>query len=178
MRNPVLKSISDIGDRIFMTAAAPFSSAYSAKKRWRQEREEWEALGIAQTEIARKIYVVPRTGAVCITVSKCANTSIKYMLYPPNREIQNAHQQDYLLTRLTDTGLTLNDLVNGEHRVFTFVRHPVSRFWSAYFDKIFKAPQNGHVISNISHYYGIAPRSDYAPEMVLDYVKPEKCLCR
>lgn len=150
--------------------ASPFSQAYSAKKRWFEERNEWESLGIAQTDMRPKVYVVPRTGAVCITVSKCANTTLKFMLHSEGmNDTRAVHPHDHLLTRLVETGRTLNDLLGGSERIFTFSRHPVSRFWSAYFTKVFDARRD-KIASDISEHFGI-PKRPYSPEIVLEYIK-------
>jgi len=154
------------------SAAAPFSKVYSAKRRWLREGAQWESHGIAQSEMRRKVYVVPRTASVCITVSKCANTTLKHMLYPntavePNR----VHADDFMLTRLIDAGLTLNDLRDGAHRIFTFVRHPVARFWSCYQTRVLGPRNRSTIVHEIASHFGIPARSDYPPELVLDYVR-------
>ena len=46
------------------TLASPFSRTYSAKRRWLKERDEWERLGIAATDMERKVYVAPRISAL------------------------------------------------------------------------------------------------------------------
>lgn len=154
------------------SAAAPFSRVYAAKRRWLRESAEWETLGIAQGEMRRKVYVAPRTKAVCITVSKCANTTLKYMLFPEGAEVpRNVHSDDYMLTRLIDSGLTLNDLLDRSHRVFTFVRDPVARFWSCYLTQIHNRRGDATIVNEIASYMGVPAQSDFAPELVLDYVK-------
>lgn len=164
--------MNDFLNRLRYSAVAPFSRVYAAKKRWLRESGEWEALGIAQSEMRRKVYVVPRTGAVCITVSKCANTTLKYMLYPEGKEVaRDVHGDDHMLTRLIDAGLTLNDLLDRSHRVFTFVRHPVARFWSCYMTRILNGRENSNIVREIAGYAGVPARSDFPPELVLDYVK-------
>lgn len=156
--------------------AAPFSKVSAAKQRWRRERAEWEALGVAHTDMRRKTYVVPETGAVCITVSKCANTTLKFMLGPPEmKAAQGVHRNDHLLTRLIDQGLTLNDLLDGSYKVFTFVRHPVARFWSAYYSMVETSrPQISFVASirsDLSKALGVPVSDHFAPELVLEYVR-------
>jgi len=166
--------MKDFLTRARYAAASPFSRSFSAKRRWLAEREDWEGLGIAQTAMRRKVYVVPRTGAVCIAVSKCANTTLKYMLYPEGKvEPRGVHADDHLLTRLIDAGLTLNDLLDGSRGVFTFVRHPVSRFWSCYTTRIHNADPRSRMVAKIARHMGIEPRSDFSPELVLDYVRSQ-----
>jgi len=151
--------------------ASPFSQVYSAKKRWFQERNEWESLGIAQTDMRRKTYVVSRTGAVCVTVSKCANTTLKFMLHPAHiNDPRSVHTEDHFLTRLVDTGRTLNDLLDGSERIFAFARHPVTRFSSAYFTKIFNVRNINYIVSDISAHLGIPKSATYTPEIVLEYI--------
>jgi hypothetical protein len=158
-------------DNLRFSIASPFSRSYAAKKRWLQERDEWESLGIAQTEMRKKVYVVSRTGAVCITVSKCANTTVKFMLHPERmNNPSRVHGDDRLLTRLTDTGRTLNDLLDGSARIFTFARHPVSRFWSAYFSKI-DGRRHKKVVKEISAHLRIPESAATSPEAVLDYIR-------
>jgi hypothetical protein len=158
-------------DNLRHSIASPFSRSYAAKKRWLQERDEWESLGIAQTEMRKKVYVVSRTGTVCITVSKCANTTIKFMLHPESMtNPKHVHVDDRLLTRITDTGRTLNDLLDGSAKVFTFVRHPVSRFWSAYLTKI-AGRHHKKVVSDISAFLRIPTSAAASPEAVLDYIR-------
>ena len=166
------KEFSDTWKLVRYTLASPFSRTYSAKRRWLRERDEWERLGIAATDMERKVYVAPRTGAVCITVSKSANTTLKYMLYPPEKgEPRNAHSDDHMLTRLTDTGRTLNDLKDGSHRIFTFVRHPVSRFWSCYDTRVAGRAERSPIVRAVAAHFGVAPRDDFHPEMVLGYIR-------
>jgi hypothetical protein len=163
--------LKDTIDTLRYTLASPFSPSYAAKKRWLRERSEWESRGIAQTEMRKKVYVVSRTGAVCITVSKCANTTMKFMLHPEGTNTpRRVHGDDYLLTRLTDTGRTLNDLLDGSARIFTFARHPVSRFWSAYFTKIFRRPHS-EVASEISACLHLPQDAEISPEAALDYIR-------
>lgn len=158
-------------NRLRYSAAAPFSPVYAAKKRWLRESEGWEAMGIAQSEMRRKVYVAPRTGTVCITVSKCANTTLKYMLYPEGTEPpKDVHSDDHMLTRLIDVGLTLNDLLDRSHRIFTFVRHPAARFWSCYLTRILNRREDATLISEIARHMGVPARSDFPPELVLEYV--------
>jgi hypothetical protein len=164
--------MKDMLNIVRYSAAAPFSRVYAAKRRWLRESGEWEAQGIAQGEMRRKVYVVPRTEAVCITVSKCANTSLKYMLYPEGKEVtRDVHSDDHMLTRLIDAGLTLNDLLDGSHRVFTFVRHPVARFWSCYLTRILNGRETSEILREIAGYAGVPARSGFPPELVLDYIK-------
>ena len=152
--------------------AARFSKAYSAKRRWLQERNEWESLGIAHTDIRRKIFLVPRTGAVFIAVSKCANTTLKFMLFPERmNDLRGAHRNDNLLKCLVDGGLTLNDLLDGSRKIFTFSRHPVSRFWSAYFTKLYNRPATRAISSNIIVRMKAPIDRVPSPEIVLEYVK-------
>lgn len=151
--------------------AAPFSKVSSAKMRWLLENHEWETFGIAQTDMRRKVYIVPRTAAVCVTVSKCANTTLKYMLYPGTKaEPKHVHADDHMLTRLIDVGMTLNDLIDGSRPIFTFVRHPVDRFWSSYVTQVISKGDRADIVRDISRHMGIAARPDYPPELVLDYV--------
>ena len=77
----------------------------------------------------------------------------------------------YMLTRLIDAGLTLNDLLDGSHRLFTFVRHPVARFWSCYLTRFLNRRENSKIVRAIADYAGMPERSDFPPELVLDYVK-------
>ncbi len=166
------KPVSNAWNRVRYAVASPFSKAYSAKRRWLREGPAWEAVGIAQADMARKTYVVPRTDAVCITVSKSANTTLKYMLFPPESgEPRRVHNDDHLLRRLTDAGFTLNDLLDGSHRIFTFVRHPVSRFWSAYATKVLHPRPRNAIVAAMAAHFGVPPRPDFPPEMVLDYVR-------
>ena len=152
--------------------ASPFSQVYCAKKRWHQERNEWESLGIAQTDMRRKTYVVSRTGAVCVTVSKCANTTLKFMLHAADfDDPRSVHTEDYFLTRLVDTGRTLNDLLDGTERIFAFARHPVARFWSAYYTRIFNVRNMNDIVSDISAHFGIQKSATYPPEIVIEYIK-------
>ena len=148
--------LNDTLTNLRYSLASPFSQVYSAKKRWFLERDEWESLGIAQTDMRRKTYVVSRTGAVCVTVSKCANTTLKFMLHRADmNDPRSVHTKDHFLTRLIDTGRTLNDLLDGSERIFTFARHPVSRFWSAYFTKIFNVQNMDDIASDISKHLRI-----------------------
>lgn len=168
----MLKSDVAVGLRYALTA--PFSPVYAAKKRWRLQRDEWESLGIAQTDMRRKTYVVPQTDAVCITVSKSANTTLKYMLGPAEMtETRGVHSKDHLLTRLIDRGLTLNDLLDGSHNVFTFVRHPLARFWSAYYSMV-ESDRDSQFIpivrAEIAKGMNISTADRFTPELVLDYV--------
>jgi hypothetical protein len=158
-------------DNLRFALASPFSRSYAAKRRWLRERDEWESLGIAQTGMRKKVYVVSRTGAVCITVSKCANTTMKFMLHPEGKSVPSrVHEDDYLLTRLTDTGRTLNDLLDGSARIFTFARHPVSRFWSAYFTKI-SGRSERKIASDVASHLRTSKEAAMSPELVLDYVR-------
>jgi hypothetical protein len=152
--------------------AAPFSKVYSIKRRWLRERDEWEALGIAQTDMRRKIYSVPHTGAVCITVSKCANTTLKFMLHGPDMDDpRGVHAKDHLLTRLIDSGLTLNDLSDGSKKIFTFARHPVSRFWSGYLTRVFDRRKPNAITLVISSRFKLPISNTYPPETVLEYIR-------
>lgn len=163
---------SDIWTLTRFSVAAPFSLRYRAKQRWFLERHEWERLGIAQADLARKTYVVPETGAVCITVSKSANTTLKFMLHSsPEIEERHVHTKDHRLTRLTDRGITLGDLARGDQRIFTFVRHPIARFWSGYKDKIFGRSPTSPINAAVAAFFCQEPRSDFPPEMVLEYVR-------
>ena len=167
-----MSAIKELVSLVRYSAAAPFSRVYSAKRRWLRESAQWEAFGITQGEMRRKVYVVPRTASVCITVSKCANTTLKHMLNPDSKaDPERVHADDYMLTRLIDAGLTLNDLRDRSHRVFTFVRHPVARFWSCYQTRILGAHGKETIANEIASQMGIPPRSDYSPELVLDYVR-------
>jgi hypothetical protein len=166
---------NDLFNGLRYASAAPFSKVSAAKMRWRQERTEWESLGIAQTDMRRKTYVVPETDAVCITVSKCANTTLKFMLGPATMAVpRNVHANDHLLTRLIDRGLTLNDLLDGSHNLFTFTRHPVSRFWSGYF-MVENSERFGNFAHNIraamSVAVGAPAKARFSPELALDYVR-------
>lgn len=120
----------------------------------------------------RKIYSVPHTGAVCITVSKCANTTLKFMLHGPDmNDPRGVHAKDHLLTRLVDSGLTLNDLLDGSRKIFTFSRHPVSRFWSAYFMKRFNPRKPNAFSLSISSRMNLPISDTYPPETVLEYIQ-------
>ena len=124
----------------------------------------------------RTTYVVPRTNAIYIAVSKAANTTLKYLLHGPTitLDMLNAgarlHSYDRMLTRLVDTGRTLNDLMDGQERIFAFVRHPTERFWSAYFSKVFNHPDHA-IVQAVARHFGVPPRPDFPPEMILDYVE-------
>jgi hypothetical protein len=155
--------------------AAPFSPLYAAKKRWLEAAPQWESLGIAQADMRRKTYVVPETGAVCITVSKCANTTLKFMLGPAEMTVpRHVHGRDHLLTRLIDRGLTLNDLLDGSHKVFTFARHPVSRFWSGYFTMVESSKRGGRfkarIRADIASAMNVPIDARFPPELVLEYI--------
>lgn len=113
-------------------AAAPFSLAYRGRLRWLLETRQWEARGVAAVDIRRKALVVPETGAVFIAVSKVANTSLSYILSTkPGVKANNVHKKRFAPQRLVDTGRSLSDLAKGSTPIFTFVRHPIDRFWSA-----------------------------------------------
>jgi len=165
-------AIKELVNLVRYSAAAPFSKVYSAKRRWLRESAQWESLGRAQSEMRRKVYVVPRTESVCIAVSKCANTTLKHMLFPESKvDPRRVHADDHMLTRLIDAGLTLNDLLDRSHRIFTFVRHPITRFWSCYQTRIIGQHRKAAIVDEIAGHFGIPARSDFSPELVLDYVK-------
>ena len=129
-------------------AGAPFSRAYRGRLRWLLETREWEAQGVAAADLRRKALVVPGTGAIYLAVSKAANTSLSFILSTKRGVNEsNVHKKRFAPLRLVDTGRTLGDLAEGADQIFTFVRHPIARFWSAFTDKIVnarkKAPTGG-----------------------------------
>jgi Sulfotransferase family len=137
---PLTKSLYDC---LRFAAGAPFSRAYRGRLRWLLETREWEAEHIAAADLRRKALVVPGTGAIYVAVSKAANTSLSFIL-STRRGVNenNVHKKRFAPLRLVDTGRTLGDLANQAVPIFTFVRHPIARFWSAFADKIVNARKN------------------------------------
>jgi len=156
---------------IRFAAAAPFSRAYRGRLRWLLETKQWEDRGVAATDIKRKALVVPGTGAVFIAVSKVANTSLHFMLSTKlGVNSRNVHSKRFAPQRLVDTDRTLSDLANSATPIFTFVRHPIDRFWSAYSDKIAKPGGKNRVRRAIGAHLGRVPNDPIDPEDVVRYL--------
>lgn len=158
-------------DAIRFAAAAPFSSGYRGRYRWLLETKHWEDRGVAANDLKRKTFIVPCTGAIFIAVSKVANTSLSIILSTKSGvRPRNVHGKRFGPQRLVDTNRTLNDLVNDSPPIFTFARHPIDRFWSAYSDKIDTSQLRSPVRRGISARLGRAPEDSITPEDVVHYL--------
>lgn len=132
-----------------------FSKKAKFHSRLIAEEQEWRQQGFHHQDISKDGWVIQATGAVYIAVSKSANTTMKHLIteeMPSSdyiRQIKNSFpdnlgSDDTLIhfispsgmVRLRDMKLTPGDLAEGKRRCFTVVRHPISRFTSAWRDKV------------------------------------------
>lgn len=158
-------------DYLRFAAAAPFSRRYRGRFRWHLDTKKWERMGIAASDIRRKVYIVPDTGAVFIAVSKAANTSLSFIL-STKRGVRpdNVHRRPFSPERYVDTGKCLSDLAGGSTPIFTFVRHPVARFWSAYSDKVAHSRRKGRIRGAVATGAGKSPPEPLDPYDVITYL--------
>jgi len=71
---------------------------------------------------------------------------------------------------LPDIDKTLSEVIEAAIPVFTVVRDPVARFWSACQDKIVQNP-GSRIAEEVAAFYKQAPLAAISPEMLLDYVE-------
>lgn len=83
---------------------------------------------------------------------------------------QNPNHQSSLT--IEESGVTLNEFCKSPARFFTIVREPVSRFWSAYKNRILEKPES-RIVSKIAKFHNMKnyKSSDITPELTLDYVE-------
>ena len=153
---------------------APLLKNYRYKLRMLDEREAWLADGYAYDHIRSSSCVSEETPAIFVPVLKAANTAIKHLLTGerPSNSSLDIHNKptEFGLINLWRYGLTPDDLVAGKRPCFTAVRHPVSRFWSAYSHLCSKEPQS--LLANaVRQHCGLSSEQAVKPEHLLVYIE-------
>jgi Sulfotransferase family len=151
--------------------AAPFSRKYRTRLRWMEEEPQWRLRGIPQTHVTKSLLYIEQTGAFYIPVPKAGNTSILTAIAKSSTAAVGGACPDISrLPNVLDIGCGPEDFRSGARLAFTIVRHPVSRFWSAYTDKIVRRPQ-GAVASRVRHALRIGAGKLLTADHLLDYVE-------
>lgn len=153
----------------------PFSKKHALKYRAAKEAVEWMRDGFNYQELWRyhTIYI-KETQSIYIAISKSANSAIRRALsdstfYESFNPERNAR---YGIYQYNSLGKTLSDISTEKIPVFTVVRHPTERFWSAYQNKVMDNPDYG-LAADVLEFHGkpIEQTDQVSPGMVLDYME-------
>jgi hypothetical protein len=153
---------------LFRHVRAVYSPIQAAKLRWEREAVAWESKGVPQSVLRHTAILVPDTGAVYLAVAKAANTSVKKLIEVPSRA-KTGHPNVIPIVKF---GLSISDLAQGIRPIFTIVRHPVDRFWSAFAHKIVGKPDFG-LTALIRNKLGLDETAYITPDHVLTYIETE-----
>ncbi|MDG1242594.1 MAG: sulfotransferase family 2 domain-containing protein [Opitutae bacterium] len=151
------------------------SKKYDLKYRASNEAAQWEGEGYNYLDLWRHHSLfIKETNSVYIAISKSANSSVRRALSDStfSEAFDRKRNKLYGVYQLHAVGKVLSDLATDKIPVFTVVRNPVTRFWSAYQDKIVDHPKYG-LAEEVARFHGkSAEQSDHiSAEMVLDYME-------
>lgn len=161
--------------RLHYSILRGFSKKYDLKYRAAKEAALWELEGYHYPDLWRHHSLfIKETQSVYIAISKSANSSVRRALSNSSFEeaFSRKRNERYGIYQLHRLGKTLSDITAEKTPVFTVVRNPTDRFWSAYQDKVVEYPNYG-LAAEVAQFHGkpAEQTNDISPEMVLEYME-------
>ena len=150
--------------------AAPISAERRIRLAWLAEEHRWRASGIPVMDVVRALFYIEETGSFYIPVQKAGCTSMTTAL---RREAEAGNQvaapvaNAYWRNPL-HLGCVPEDFRSGARLAFTVVRHPVSRFWSAY-NHLVVQRDDDRIGAVVRESLGLDPDRALTPDLLLEY---------
>jgi hypothetical protein len=150
--------------------AAPILAERRTRLAWLAEEPRWRAAGIPVMDVVRSLFCIEETGSFYIPVQKAGCTSMTAALRrlgAAGREIaapvSNGHWRNPL-----HLGCVPEDFRSGARLAFAVVRHPVSRFWSAYNHLVVQGDDD-RIGGVVRQSLGLDPDRPLTPDLLLEY---------
>jgi|SRR5579871_1307792 len=153
---------------------APISAERQTRLAWLLEESRWRAASVPVMDVVRAFFHIEETGSFYIPVQKAGCTSMIAALRQGaeaggkiTAPVGNAHWRNPL-----HLGSVPEDFRSGARIAFTVVRHPVSRFWSAYNHLVVQAGDD-RIARVVRDSLGLPSDRSITPDVVLEYVGTE-----
>lgn len=151
--------------------AAPLSAERRTRLAWLQEEPRWRAEGIPVLDVVKALFHIEETGSFYIPIQKAACTSMATAIRQGSRagsgDAGRAAKPNW--RNPLHVGCVPEDFRSGRRRAFTIVRHPVSRFWSAYNHLVVQGGDD-RIGAVVRESLRLSPHSPMTPDLLLDYV--------